>query len=1199
MGLLPEIGRAWATLDNRLIVWDYTDSSQSNQYALPDTEVLTGVGLVKPRPGVFVDSIVHLLVLATMTQVHLVGVGFAASAPGAKRGELIFHETNLKVDTDGVRLSVIRGTANGQIFLAGDLPSDQLGYSGCFYGLSYQSSTGWFGKNCTLSNLSTGSAGKSLVPAFFGNHTVSKKDSVVALELDNERNLLYTLHHDNAIKMYRLPASPEGSGYGGTLSSVARWSFNPSFGPVQQIKAIQVIGQKEEGSSRVGLVAITDMGCRYYFAHSGLSALQHLHTRPPPPLIPGVPAPELSAIAGGTHQAIHSAGGFLVAAAAFTEGSDMVLMTAPSVPQRPPVGTVGQAALASAALTELFDPIQVDGTTRAIAEVTVPSLGPALAGRIALNELATPVSQPSRQWLVQTDFASYLVSRLRPIETLLSILKATTSSGDGSKDDLRAYFHTYGRDEFCAMLLTIASSTLIEVNIVDQAKSYLFEAGERPVLIHQGAFGREPQAPTPESTSFSGRHEALVYCFARIIRPIWKDKITRQVAPTPGQPGRQESNFSKEVLSVVGNDLKSLRIFVDQAQNLFTDIFNGAGQDEAYAAEQASLANLQRLLVRADEAISFILLLTDHNIGDIVSTCSDTLQSLLQSLTYQSLITSSEGRDVARDLVRALINQQIKRQLSVDAISDNLQQKCGSFCSADDVLLYKAIQALDRARTPVDDAEREGSLRESLRLFIKAAKHLSIESLTKYCDTYTEMHYPIGAIDLALTCSREWDIPERAYAYWESGSPANDPRAVAFGRRIECGNLVLRALEATDRMVDAAMQHHPPAGSLSFAAADALRTEAYNRAVSSRDEFFHQVLLYSWFIELGRSDKLLELKTPYLEAFLSRDATTAESIYKGDLLWRFYVLASRYPEAAHTLRDLADAPGINLAQRVQYLSFAVGHAKAQYPSSGSDTIQEFVRDVENRLDVAQIQIEIHAVIDGSHTIENRDQLLERLDEVLFSVSDLFNDFAQPLRLHEAMLLILHASDHRDTALVLQLWTEAIAKARDDPIAAKSRPRDLVAAKVTHLARRFHSSEIVFPLFDIVDMLEKYSLENKDEIVVPGWVPLSLQEGGVAWEDLLTAFTALSLKIDSPPWQEASGLVFLARDFATFVDAWLRAAKMSHSIYTDETTFPVAAVRAQLKEYVDALGKRNRMTPGLADVAVQLQDLVKAVGSLRR
>lgn len=51
----------------------------------------------------------------------------------------------------------------------------------------------------------------------------------------------------------------------------------------------------------------------------------------------------------------------------------------------------------------------------------------------------------------------------------------------------------------------------------------------------------------------------------------------------------------------------------------------------------------------------------------------------------------------------------------VDAISDTLQQRCGSFCSADDVLLYKAIESLRRAKDTADSSERTECLRESLR----------------------------------------------------------------------------------------------------------------------------------------------------------------------------------------------------------------------------------------------------------------------------------------------------------------------------------------------------------------------------------------------------------------------------------------------------------------------------------------------------
>lgn len=45
--------------------------------------------------------------------------------------------------------------------------------------------------------------------------------------------------------------------------------------------------------------------------------------------------------------------------------------------------------------------------------------------------------------------------------------------------------------------------------------------------------------------------------------------------------------------------------------------------------------------------------------------CDSATQSALASLTFESLITSSDGRAVARKLVTALIEQQIGQELGV------------------------------------------------------------------------------------------------------------------------------------------------------------------------------------------------------------------------------------------------------------------------------------------------------------------------------------------------------------------------------------------------------------------------------------------------------------------------------------------------------------------------------------------------------
>ena len=57
--------------------------------------------------------------------------------------------------------------------------------------------------------------------------------------------------------------------------------------------------------------------------------------------------------------------------------------------------------------------------------------------------------------------------------------------------------------------------------------------------------------------------------------------------------------------------------------------------------------------------------------------------------TYADLSTIIKGRDIARNLVSAIINMQIGPNSSVDALFNALQQRCGSFCSADEALLYK------------------------------------------------------------------------------------------------------------------------------------------------------------------------------------------------------------------------------------------------------------------------------------------------------------------------------------------------------------------------------------------------------------------------------------------------------------------------------------------------------------------------------
>ena len=59
MGILPEINRAWISVDNRLYLWDYTSPCSYTLYnGLSD--VIVSVALATPKPDIFTD-VVNLL----------------------------------------------------------------------------------------------------------------------------------------------------------------------------------------------------------------------------------------------------------------------------------------------------------------------------------------------------------------------------------------------------------------------------------------------------------------------------------------------------------------------------------------------------------------------------------------------------------------------------------------------------------------------------------------------------------------------------------------------------------------------------------------------------------------------------------------------------------------------------------------------------------------------------------------------------------------------------------------------------------------------------------------------------------------------------------------------------------------------------------------------------------------------------------
>uniref|UniRef100_A0A182SGI2 Nucleoporin Nup133/Nup155-like N-terminal domain-containing protein n=1 Tax=Anopheles maculatus TaxID=74869 RepID=A0A182SGI2_9DIPT len=216
MGLFPEIGRAWLTIDTDLYIWTY-ENARDVAYFDGLSQVIISVGLVTPKPGLFVADVKYLLILTTPIEIVVLGVTFGDANNGTPNRSLsaqnceemqLMHTPIFVLNTDNVAIMCVQGTDDGRIFLGGR--------DGCLYEVSYQAESNWFGKRCRKINHSQGLM-SHLVPGIF--KIFSETDSVEKITVDNTRNLLYVLMSKGSIEAWDLGKDA------GSTRRIARLSY--------------------------------------------------------------------------------------------------------------------------------------------------------------------------------------------------------------------------------------------------------------------------------------------------------------------------------------------------------------------------------------------------------------------------------------------------------------------------------------------------------------------------------------------------------------------------------------------------------------------------------------------------------------------------------------------------------------------------------------------------------------------------------------------------------------------------------------------------------------------------------------------------------------------------------------------------------------------------------------------------------------
>ncbi len=132
--------------------------------------------------------------------------------------------------------------------------------------------------------------------------------------------------------------------------------------------------------------------------------------------------------------------------------------------------------------------------------------------------------------------------------------------------------------------------------------------------------------------------------------------------------------------------------------------------------------------------------------------------------------------------------------------------------------------------------------------------------------------------------------------------------------------------------------------------------EAYEVIDKSDDEAF-QTDLYDWYVSQGRTDRLLEIQSPYIVTYLERKATN--DIAHADMLWRYHNQNGHNHEAATVQLELARSQfPLSLDRRIEYLSRAKANASTNSPGIARHTRYKLLREVSDLLDIANIQSDI-------------------------------------------------------------------------------------------------------------------------------------------------------------------------------------------------------------------------------------------------
>ena len=617
-----------------------------------------------------------------------------------------------------------------------------------------------------------------------------------------------------------------------------------------------------------------------------------------------------------------------------------------------------------------------------------------------------------------TNGGIHILQRRRLVDIFATAIR--NGGGDeGLENEVKKFIRQYGRGETTATALAVAcgqgndvisgDSRVARVNDPETlkiARKAFVEFGGRPSLNENSV--SEGLLHAADNVRPSSRHEGLALYMGRLVRSIWKTPVIAEKI-LPNSSIQIISPITTEKLNSIQEELAKLATFLEDNKTFIEGLsgpdslqhVTSQAEQVALQGEHQALHSLQKLNSSIIEGISFVQMLFEERVEDIWRILDDQTRQRFRDLTFESLFSTDPGKDLAKVLVKAIVNRNIASGSNVDTVADALRRRCGSFCSADDVIIFKAQEQLQKASEPGSSPDMvRNLLNESLRLFQQVAGSLSFQNLQAAAGQFAQLQFYAGAISLCLLVAHESDRGNKAQAWVNEGQPAGDSRIQIYNFRLQCYDMVHRILVD----VDDAANSQPDVVDGRHTLISTKRIEAHTVVDDSDDELF-QFNLYDWYLSQGWENRLLSVDSPFVVQYLTRSAAT--SVEKSDLLWKFYVHREHYYEAAVVQLDLAKSEFIiPLAKRIEYLSRAKANASTQSPGIGRQARQVQLYEITELLDVANIQDDLlsRLVNDARIPDARRPQIIKALDGPILNLSEV----SLPNNLINSLLTISHS-----------------------------------------------------------------------------------------------------------------------------------------------------------------------------------------------